>query len=453
MMICPSCEARNSGSSAYCLRCGASLEAATQESDPGGSTDALTPVVEDTPALLVSEAAAQLAEGQSEQAIENCRRAIALNPGLAEAHAVLGMAYEREGNLEAALEAYEAVVGLDPQRLAEQQKASLLRLRLDGRPAPPPCAPPLWQVVWQRLQANLPLTVAVSTGVLVFLIGSIILITSARAGARRQVQEQYRQAMYLGDQAMADQNYAQAVRHYQQAWELRAGDNLVRSRWDQAYRLSTAPQTPERLAAQMPKYIPSSGPNPFNPVTIGGRGNTGTAVPPEQAGLSTISPQTATVGPPTALDTFRAQSPRPLPPATTGDSGRRKLPEGPAHPPVKNPLTPAPAKTPGTNTKAAGSTPATDTAAKPGKGEITIWVSDAPKPSTPDRSAGPDPDSVRSRADALAAEGRRAEAISEYARARGLYEDRARKDPALSAVSRRAAETCNARIEVLRASQ
>jgi|LSQX01.1.fsa_nt_gb tetratricopeptide (TPR) repeat protein len=466
-MICPSCESNNASSAVYCLRCGASLEGAHESIDPGELTDGLPPVLEDTPAQLVSEAAARLAEGHSTDAIESCQRALALNPGLIEAYAVLGMAYEREGQLEDALAAYETVVELDPQRLAEQQKASLLRLRVQGEPSPAPPTLPWWGEIWQRMQSNLPLTVAVATGVFVFLIGSIVLVTSARAGARRQAHEQYRQAIYSGDQAMAQQNYRQAAACYQQAWDLQPGEELVRTRWEQAYRLANTPPSAEQWAAQMPKYIPSSGPNPFSPVIIGGRDKVGTAVPPEQAGLTTESTQAATQTPTAGLSALRGQGNRDLPPPTTpsgtappgatspaGSSGRRTLPEGPATTPNKNPLTPVPPRPASGETKTEPAAPTTETASRGSKGEITIWVSDTPRsPATPSRPASPDPDSVRARADSLAAEGRRTEAISQYERARGLYEDRGRQDPSRASASQRAADTCNARIEVLRASQ
>ncbi len=447
MTICGSCQARNSDHSAFCLRCGAQLDAPTGASLPGESTDALPMVVESTAAGLVARAANELAEGRISEALADCRRAIALEPGHVEAHALLGMAYEQQGELAAALEAYEAVLALDPDRAVERQKANILRLRIEGAVPPDvPLAhhPTVWEAIWRRITANPPLSAGIAAGVLIFLIGSIVLVNAQAKARARQEAETLLQA---ADQAFAEARYADATRLYAQAWEITPGNEYVRDRWNQAYQLSLQ-QAGQQQVAQLPEKYLGPSPNainPFKPVPIGGQ----PATPPPT--LDTGGPPPT--APPTAYDRWSGKplTPSPVtPPATTQTTAPTNRRENPLSP--ITPVQPKPAKEP------APATP-TDTASQPRKGgEITIWVSDRqPAPAAAPSASGPKPastaDALRAQADQLARQGRREEAIEGLQKAANAYDEAARSDPAAAAVHSQAAQSCRARIEVLKMSQ
>jgi tetratricopeptide (TPR) repeat protein len=468
MILCPSCNARNANRSTFCIRCGAALSTPA-ERDPGDHTDAFSVQPEHTPAGLIDTAAAQLAEGRTQPAIENCRRAIALSPGEVEAHAILGMAYEQHGDMAAALEAYETVVALAPQRNAERQKAALLRLRMGSQIEEPrrrssrpviACGP-LWprvQVYFERVKAlvatNPPLYAGIASGLVIFLLGTILLVHANQSQASRQSQAEYTQEIQLADQALVNEQYVEASAHYAAAWRLSQDDPTVLTRWNQAYEASSREQQAAQIA-QIPKYIPNlTGRNPFAPVPIGGTGvalppPTTAAVPPPTA---PTQPAVAAERPPMAYETVR-ESARQLPQTqNTAPSSRRQLPS-----PFGQPITPVPAKNtkPAPTAAATPAAPPVDTTPKGPKGEITIWVSDKPAARS---QAAPAPahnnaDALRSRGESAAAGGRTDEAINYLNQAASAYDDRARQDPSSSGISSRAAGSCRARINVLRNGQ
>jgi tetratricopeptide (TPR) repeat protein len=369
------------------------------------------------------------------------------------------MAYEQQGDLAAALEAYEAVVALAPARNVERQKASLLRLRLGEHPelhAKParPAGPVIPHL--DRLKAlistNPPLYAGLGSGLLIFLLGTILLVNANRAQAARAVEAEYAQELQVGDQALANQQYAEASVHYAAAWRLRQDDGTLRARWEQAYQLSVAQQSsPMAQIAQMPKYIPNlTGRNPFDPVPIGG---TGVALPP---GMVQGDPAAQAVPPPTVNP---ERPPTPYQTETVKESARQVAVPPPTIPggrstrqsPFSNPpISPVPDKNIGK--PAATAPPATVDTAKPSKnGEITIWVSDKPATKPPATSApSNNADSLRSRGDAAAREGRNDEAIDNWSRAAAAFDDRARQDPSAAAISRQNANSCRYSIEVLR---
>jgi tetratricopeptide (TPR) repeat protein len=453
MRICSSCQARNAGHSAFCIRCGAPLtEAHTR--DVSANTDALTAVAEQAPTALVDEAAAQLADGQVSVAIANCRRAIALNPREVEAFAVLGMALEQSGELQEALDAYEVVQSLAPDRPVERQKAALLRLRL-GHGGPPPhresagsAGPRAWLWLRETIQANPAVSAGLGAGLLVFAIGAILIVSAGRARAANELRQQYQYQVQLADQALAEQRYAEATAHYRAAWQIDSSDAAVCARWEQAYaqaQLLAEQQQRQLEIAALPKYIPNTtGRNHFAPVPI-----QGTAAAPGTAAAAAgtqIPVPPPTLNPNTArpVETVQGQG-RTLPSTTTVIPPSRRPPNGNT---IIAPVSPQ-------TGKGAPPPPAADTTARPPKGEITIWVTQKPPPrSTPAeaRASTGDAEALRARGEQLARDGQIAEAVTHLERAASAFEERARQDPASSAASNQAANSCRARIEVLRQS-
>ncbi|MCE5238969.1 tetratricopeptide repeat protein [bacterium] len=461
MRTCNSCGARNTADATFCVRCGASFVDLGR--DPADGTDAFLVTPERIPDTLVDQAATQLADGDAAAAIENCRRAVALNPRHVEAYAVLGMAFEQTGDLPDALDAYDTVLRLAPDRAVERQKAALLRLRLGHTPPPAPRRAHgesafSRAVAWcqEQIRANPALAAGLGAAAVVLIIGSILLVHAGRVQAREQLQAQYDSEIQLARQALAAQQYAQATAHYQAAWQLLPGDRSVRDEWDQAYRLSqiaAAQYAREMEIAGAPKYIPNTtGRNPFEPVPIAG---STPAVPPPaatqpSAALTAPIPGTP---PPTVNGGARPytgwQQPTPsatTPTVPTPPSSRRTTTVGgnkiitPVTPPkpVEKPAAPA----------------ATDTSGKRG-GEITIWMSpkQSSRPATPqatDTSAASDAATLRARGEQAGRAGRTDEAIGDLQRAASAYDDLARRDPNNAAAHSQAADTCRARIEILR---
>jgi tetratricopeptide (TPR) repeat protein len=459
MIICHSCQARNADRTVFCLRCGARLHEAHEAPEPGGDTDSLPVVVDDTPARLVDQAASQLAEGQAQAAISSCRRAVALSPSNVEAYALLGMALEQTHDLEGALQAYETALGLAPDRVAERQKASLLRLRLEGRTLyePSPFRPTVRRTNWlttlqDRLGDNLPLVIGGAAALIVFIVGAAVLVHVHRV---RALEAQYTTLVSQGDAALAAGQYAQATQLYASAWQLRPNDPELRSRWDQAYQSSGQMSgNPQEQAAELPKYLGPNGANPFPPVPLGngpapvlGTASDATGTPPT---VPLPTPVAVPPPPPTAdFGPVRGQSRQPdITPAPTVNP-RRQLPPGPSLKPGSSPLTPVTPRTPEQPSAPAGD----NTPRPPKQGEITIWVSEhrgnAGTPTAPPRLSYSDAEAIRTRAEGLASSGRGADAIRELERAATAFDANARNNPAAAA----AAASCRARIDYLRARQ
>ena len=458
MHTCSSCQARNAGHSAFCIRCGAPLEGHAR--DAASHTDALAMVAEQTPRMLVDEAAAQLADGQATAAIENCRRAIALNPREVEAFAVLGMAFEQNGDLQSALDSYETALNLSPERPVERQKASLLRLRL-GHERPTPQRERTqfswahaWQWVRNQVTTNPALAAGLAAALLVFVIGAIVIVSAGRARAATALEQQYAYQVQLGDQALAEQRYAEAALYYQAAWGIAPGDAGVVTKWEQAYqegKLLAEQQQRQMEIAALPKYIPNiTGRNPFTPVPIEGQPPAATAATAQQLALAgaqiPVPPPTVNSNTTRPFESVQGQG-RSIPPSTTTTpSSRRDY--GTTNPNrIITPVAPQPGK-------GATPPPAADTTAKPPKGEITIWVTQNPPGRTSEaatpRVSTSDAENLRARGEQLARDGNTADAISHLERAASAFEERARQDSTGGSASSQAASSCRARIEVLR---
>ncbi len=68
--------------------------------------------------------------GRVEEALEHYGRAVALEPGHADAHCNLGNLYEEQGKLAEALEHYRAAVRYGDERDAERDRGNLRRVQL-----------------------------------------------------------------------------------------------------------------------------------------------------------------------------------------------------------------------------------------------------------------------------------------------------------------------------------
>ena len=458
MQRCESCGGRNAAHSRNCTRCGGALGGVPLQAQASGDTDAFPVVPEITPDGLVDRAAADLADDRVNEAIEGCRRALALDPSHIEAYAVLGMAYEQKGEHALALDAYESVLDFDPERAVERQKVQLLRLRLRDEPAPLPPPRPRWQ---DFLRTHKPIVVGVSAFLLVFIIGSIALVSAGKRSETVTAQQEYEREMLLGEQAMVEGRYGDARVHFARAWHSRGDDPTAQSRYQEAHRLAEHQGSYPGATAQLPKYIGGTGSNPFRPVPIGGPTPEELAAAAAADATATLSdipdlpPPTAAM-PPRAVDVVGGRSRTQTSPLPAG-ADTMPSPTGTA-PGTGGPIAPrqtAPTET-ATTTPAPVET-APDTTPRAPRGEITIWASEkqpqatsrqpAAEPATPPAPRG---DALRDRARSLANQGRTQEAIQAYTQAAGAYREQARTDPATAAASRSAADACEAQANYLR---
>jgi tetratricopeptide (TPR) repeat protein len=106
---CPNCQAENADGAALCVACGAVLDIPVPPTD------------EERARRLVEEAFRLADEGKLAQAISTCRRAAAANPNSTSAYSLLGILYERAGQRELAIQAYESALRLSPDSTADRE--------------------------------------------------------------------------------------------------------------------------------------------------------------------------------------------------------------------------------------------------------------------------------------------------------------------------------------------
>lgn len=441
MKICSECEARNADHSYLCVQCGARLSATSEDTTDGytGDTDEIAPVEALTPENLVERASDALTEGQAQQAVEICERALALDPNYLPAFSLLGMAHEEAGNLECALSAYEQVLRIDPSRAADRQKVNLLKLRIlrgDQPEEQPESEQAKLAHPWLK---HAPIALAVAAALFVFVIGAIIVVSARNATRTAAIEEEFQNSINAGNQAMADNRFARAEAYYEQALALKPDDpealgarNRARSYNARAQQLGDD--------AQLPKYIPSQGPNPFSPVVLPPTGDTAAqtaALPQSSAMASTPSPvasSTSSYRPTTAITPVEGSSR--IPKVTTGGNATSTAPASVSKGDIKNDLPIAPKNSQKT-VKPAAVQPAPQPAApeQPGPGEISIWSSEKPAVTAPTPKPRANPDALRSQADALKAQGRYAEAATTYGKSIDAYTERIKDNPQLRAAT------------------
>lgn len=435
MKVCNECGTRNADHSYLCVNCGGRLADAATSDEEGytGDTDQIPPQSGESVEQLVERASERLADGSSAAAIELCQRALALEPNHLPAFSLLGMAHEEAGDVQAALDAYDNVLRIDPNRAVERQKVSLLKLQLvrieqgpeDEAQTPHP---------WLRYA---PIALASAGALLVFVVGALFIVSARNAQKASKAEQAYELAMDAGNAAMADGRYAKAMSHFQAALEARPDDPTARLRIARAQDRLEAGELSG--VAQLPKYIPSKGPNPFSPVVIPPTAQDeeaqDAAVMPMPSPMVTTPPPQSVYTPVTGgsrsgvpSPTVRAET-QPPPKSDT----KNDLPISPRTEP--KPARPATVETP--------KVPATSP--EPGPGEISIWASDRPAvtpvPTRP-RQPAANPDALRSQADALKRQGRYSEAASTYGRAIEAYQEQKQASPQLGAVIQRSIESC-----------
>ena len=182
-MRCPNCQTENPDRSLTCKACGVRLEPITPPTD------------EERSRQLVEEAFRLSDEGRLAHAIAACKKAISANPNSTSAYSLLGILFERAGQREQAIQAYEAALRLSPESAADRE--SLRQLisppgqvkeipRVVEVPAAPSAAAP---VVRRRRQWARTLGWA-TIGALTIIVVAVLVMTlrASRPGSRETSQ-------------------------------------------------------------------------------------------------------------------------------------------------------------------------------------------------------------------------------------------------------------------------
>jgi len=375
-------------------------------------------------AKVLREAANLLMAGKSREVARLCHQIIQHEPQNVAAYEMLAMAEEENENLHLALQAYEQILALDPDRESNREKVLALRERLTEEEETGP-----EDEQSRRLRVfNRWATVALVASLLL-LIGIAISVFAVRARDIRLAQGNQEKAFtaYIarGKQLMAAERYQQAIAALQAAEQIKPGDSQVRKLWQEAYQ--------QGRAAWVRNYRSLGGKlsleprqNPFGPVRIG----------PEEENTSTSSAAGSTwssVVPPPP-DTRVADLPPPLlegqedPLGFLEDDGTGHGQEGSA--------------TPGATGQPLGAE-GQGTAEQPA-GQISIWT-DQPAGGS---SSQPSGDVLRNEADSLRHQGRYEQAIAKYQAAQQCYSQEIQQDPSTKAAKQTAIKSIGRSIEI-----
>ena len=391
MAQCTECGARNAEQATFCVRCGAELRTeVARQVGPGQDTDRIDPVEgeivsDDVPGYtvvmepseapvaapvpeaerLLRDASARLGRGDADGAAMDCREAVALAPDLVAGYSLLGMAEEQRGNTVAAAGAYRRVLQLDPGRNVEREKLEAL-YESGGASRPE-------GEEFGGAEDNPALRFApwIAAAAAAFFVLMILTAVGLRVHSARQAERAYDQQMAVAERAMKSGDYGAAVSAYGAALRARPGDEEAEKLLRWARRRSATAQSPAGYAdipQPMPSLatvMPSGGPNPFLPVPIG------TRTPPADA---LDQPQTQ------AQQSGTRATPPPVV-STERVVGGQQAPQAPAQTPGPVPFGPLDVPDDGGGQPAAadqGEEPAEPAPEPQRRGEISIWVSDAP---------------------------------------------------------------------------
>jgi tetratricopeptide (TPR) repeat protein len=130
-MFCTQCGAYNGNDSRFCHQCGHRLQAERKIPPLDESVFQMdSPEQQQKIKQLLDEALTHEAEGRLHEAALACEGVLVLDPANTSAHSLLGLIYEKQGDLQKAVAEYEKVVALNPDSVADRAKLEELRRRL-----------------------------------------------------------------------------------------------------------------------------------------------------------------------------------------------------------------------------------------------------------------------------------------------------------------------------------
>ncbi len=138
-MFCTQCGAYNTDDSRFCHQCGHRLQPERKMPPLDESVFQLdSPEQQQKIQQLLDEALTHESQGRLHEAALACEGVLVLDPANTSAHSLLGLIYEKQGDLQKALAEYEKVVALNPDSVADRAKLEEVRRRLHMPPPRPP---------------------------------------------------------------------------------------------------------------------------------------------------------------------------------------------------------------------------------------------------------------------------------------------------------------------------
>lgn len=161
-MFCMQCGAYNTDDSRFCRQCGHRLLSERTMTPLDESAFQLdSPEQQEKIQQLLNDALTHEAEERLHEAILACEGVLVLDPANTSAHSLLGLIYEKQGELQKAVAEYEKVVALNPDSIADCAKLEELRRRLH---MPTPHVP-------REKPNQLPLLIGIFVAVGLFVLG------------------------------------------------------------------------------------------------------------------------------------------------------------------------------------------------------------------------------------------------------------------------------------------
>jgi len=374
---------------------------------------------------VLREATNLLMAGKGREVARLCHQVIEREPQNIAGYELLAMAEEENGNLHLALQAYEQVVALGPERKADEEKVLALRERLAEEQTEPEDEQD------RRLKLlNRWATVALVASLLLF-VGVVTAVFVLRAHSTRLAQANPEQVFAAhvarGKQLMAAGRYDEAMAAFRKADQIKPGDGGAKKLYSDAYQ--------EHCAALIRDYRSLGGKlslepreNPFKPVWVGpqeasssdssatGYGAGRFVPPPPDTRVADLPPALAD-GQEDPLQFLQAVAPEPVESGTAHSTDAN----APGQPPV----------------------PAQGYDQQPA-GQISIWMDQPPGGSASHQSA----EALRSEADALRRQNNYKEAIAKYQAAEQSYNQEIEQNPSAKAAKQTAIKSIRQSIKV-----
>jgi tetratricopeptide (TPR) repeat protein len=170
-MFCTQCGAYNTDDSRFCHQCGHRLQPERKMPPLDESVFQLdSPEQQQKIQQLLDEALTHESQGRLHEAALACEGVLVLDPANTSAHSLLGLIYEKQGDLQKALAEYEKVVALNPDSVADRAKLEEVRRRLHMPSPRPP----------QEEPNQAPLLIAIFVAVGLFVLGLAAMNYQAR---------------------------------------------------------------------------------------------------------------------------------------------------------------------------------------------------------------------------------------------------------------------------------
>ncbi len=220
-MRCPDCGTINSEGAKYCNECGNRLP-------PTPSADEVqTPVeVTATPKEPLTQAETLLLEareaarkGDVSQGLELSRRALIIEPGLADAHSLLGELYELLGEDSVAAAEYEAALEIDPEREHDGQRFKALRSPRRPVEAGKPEKQERFAFLWERPALSIGLT-----ALAMVLLVAVVSVVAGRSQSSALLEAEFQRNMEAGRSNLEGGDVTGAVEAFRRAERLRPDD-------------------------------------------------------------------------------------------------------------------------------------------------------------------------------------------------------------------------------------